>query len=250
MKKSERIYPYLLPSAFTAGNVLCGFLSIYSNFNKNFVMAGWYIMVAMIFDILDGRVARMSKGTSNFGAEFDSLADLVSFGMAPSLLVYFTLLYSSKVHLLGLFVSFFYLLCGAIRLARFNISPTSDHFSGMPIPGGAALMATIVLLNSKLPGSPFTRDIYFLLLFITLIGVMMVSNVPYPSLKKNKKNKKGLNRIIGIVFVSTVLIGIFVIPEESIFLMAISYAISGPIYSFYQFFENSGKSDRDKVTQF
>ncbi len=239
--KKNKLLSIILPAIFTSGNILCGFISIQyicrSNLgNMRFTYAAYFIILAMIFDIMDGRVARLTKGTSNFGAEFDSLADLVSFGAAPAVLVYFKYFSGhEEVSNLGIFISFIYLLCGAIRLARFNLNPTTDYFCGMPIPGGAALISTMVLFDSSLiTGQKLDTHIYFLLLFVTLIGIMMVSTVPYPCLKKNKGGKGKVNAAIKPIFSIIIIAGCIISPEKFFFLMAISYAISGPVYSFYQ----------------
>jgi CDP-diacylglycerol--serine O-phosphatidyltransferase len=238
MKKS---YCYILPSVFTAGNLFCGFLAIYFATVKQFETASWLILIAMVFDIMDGRVARLTKGTSEFGAEFDSIADVVSFGVAPAILILYAFFPGEDVFLQGMTAAFVYLLCGALRLARFNVSSASENFSGIPIPGGAAVVVTLVLFDGSIPGGISTHmenHRFFLLLFVTLISMMMVSTVPYPSLKKSKGQKGGINVLVNLIFILVIIFGCIISPEKFMFITAISYAISGPVYSFWLLFGN------------
>ena len=138
---------YLLPSLFTTGNVFCGFYAFIAVFNDMFYTAAWAIVFAIIFDVLDGRVARLTNTTSEFGEQYDSLADIISFGMAPAFLAYAWVL--KPYGRLGWMAAFLFLLCGALRLTRFNISQPdvkSQHFVGLPIPGAAAVIASIIIV--------------------------------------------------------------------------------------------------------
>ena len=138
---------YILPSLLTTGNLSAGFISVLLSIHSEFTMAAWCIILAILFDMLDGRVARWTNSTSNFGIELDSLADLVSFGVAPAVLMYQMVLYT--MHKPGMAISLFYVIAGAIRLARFNAKANSGEsstdFVGLPIPAGAGILASFVL---------------------------------------------------------------------------------------------------------
>jgi CDP-diacylglycerol--serine O-phosphatidyltransferase len=239
----KRVYCYVLPSIFTAGNLLCGFIAIVCLMKQQFSSSAWFILFAMIFDIMDGRIARLTKGISNFGAEFDSLADLVSFGAAPAALAFFTFFNTEKFFYLGIFACFVYLLCGALRLARYNVAPSSDNFTGMPIPGGAALIATVVLFNGMPQGADLGSDVYFLLMFIIFTAVMMISTVPYPSLKKNKIKAGAFSNFLKSLFTVLIIGGCIVSPEKFLFLMAVSYSVSGPAFSLVLFIRHILEND-------
>lgn len=215
---------YFLPNLMTAGNLFCGFVAIIRCIQAKFTettdgisgdfletiaktptqlyeQAIWFILVAVIFDMLDGRMARMTRKESLFGKEFDSLADVVSFGLAPALLVFFVLLSPTEgfplVRTIGGLVGFFYLLCAAVRLARYNVITTpllphakslpTDGFLGLPVPAAAGMVSSIVMVLNRfdLPAGAL-----FLPILLILIALLMVSNVRYPSLKTVGSNTK------------------------------------------------------------
>ncbi len=198
-KKALRKHLSIIPNSCTSMNLVCGFLSILAASHGEFLAAGWLILIANIFDILDGRLARLTSVESMFGAELDSLCDLVSFGVAPAFLVY-TRYFKDASSIVGMLVAVIFVLCGALRLARFNVTPHShkDVFEGMPIPGGAGILATMVIFELQ----------YFSLMkipqvaipFIVLItAFLMVSKIEYPAMKKTPKTNK--KRILGVVIV-------------------------------------------------
>jgi CDP-diacylglycerol--serine O-phosphatidyltransferase len=167
---------YLLPSLFTTGNVFCGFYAFIAVFNDQFVIAGWAIVLAIIFDVLDGRVARLTNTASEFGEQYDSLSDIISFGMAPAFLTYAWVL--KPYGRLGWMAAFLFLLCGALRLARFNITKSdvkSQHFIGLPIPGAAAVIASIVIAFEDI----FTTKLspIIMVVVVYLLAFLMVSNI-------------------------------------------------------------------------
>lgn len=209
---------YFLPNLMTAGNLFCGFMAVISCIHarlaetaatgdylgstpaEHYRFAVWLILGAAAFDVLDGRLARMGGRESLFGAEFDSLADVVSFGFAPAMLMFFFILSPSQgiplFRNIGWFLGFVYLLCAAIRLARFNVitnpllhrgqKELNKDFVGLPVPAAAATIAAIVLFLLKLIESDKTLKsgalgLPFLML---LVAVLMVSTVRYPSGKK------------------------------------------------------------------
>jgi len=212
---------YILPNLMTAGNLCCGFVAITLCINANYDMrsaavkvasdltpeaiahfkwAVWMIFAAAGFDALDGRLARMGGRESLFGAEFDSLADVVSFGIAPALMVFFLILSPTQGYPgfreVGAFLSFFYLLCAAIRLARFNVitnpllhrdaKDSSKDFVGLPVPAAAGTVAALVLALLHLAKNNRDLQHWALILppLLALIAVLMISTVRYPSGKQ------------------------------------------------------------------
>jgi CDP-diacylglycerol--serine O-phosphatidyltransferase len=200
--QAPKLRIYLLPNLFTAGNLFCGFLALTRiveaevstpDFNHTIRVAIFLIILACVFDLLDGRVARMGGFESPFGREFDSLADIISFGVAPAFLVYRIVLgdvFASHPQF-GWFIASIYLLCGAFRLARFNCLSAqssgggSKDFLGFPIPSAAGLVASLTLLIIQLNEN--SKDLgywkYFLAVVLLFLSAMMVSTVKYPSFK-------------------------------------------------------------------
>jgi len=171
---------YIIPSLFTIANMFCGFWSLLDASHGRFGRAAVLIIVAAVADMLDGRIARLTGSTSSFGAAYDSLADVVSFGTAPAFLVYRWGLRLQPDF--GLFFSFLFLVAGSIRLARFNSSGHDlGHFQGLPIPGGATAVALLVLI-SPAPVS-HTWFIPVVMVFVLCLSLLMVSNLEYRSFK-------------------------------------------------------------------
>jgi len=210
---------YLLPNLFTAGNMLCGFLAIKNCIEARFTsltpegraehynMAVWFILFACVCDLFDGRVARATKRESLFGAEFDSIADTVSFGVAPALMACFLVIkpeVTANVQLVTWLLAFIYLLCAGVRLARFNVltnplvpgnekRAAGGDFVGLPSPAAAGMIASLVLVLSDMMVSPGQRDPFeqavqhwpwVLLPVMLVISFLMISNVRFPSFKK------------------------------------------------------------------
>src|SRR5215831_6398802 len=191
---------YFLPNLLTAGNLFCGFVALTKiveadvdkgNFYQEITLALGFILLACIFDLFDGRVARMGGVDSPFGREFDSLADLISFGAAPAFLVHRVLLKDLGEHAdWGWFIASIYLICGAFRLARFNClaamgASGGKEFLGFPIPSAAGLVSSLTLLIIRL--NEHDRSLgkwkYLLVLVLLFLSAMMVSTVKYPSFK-------------------------------------------------------------------
>jgi CDP-diacylglycerol--serine O-phosphatidyltransferase len=199
---SEKLKIYFLPNLMTAGNLFCGFLALTkiveadpdaTNFITVIHEALFLILLACIFDLLDGRVARMGGNESPFGREFDSLADIVSFGAAPAFLVHRIVLKGVFVSYpqLGWFIASMYLICGAFRLARFNCLAAMNQggggkeFLGFPIPAAAGLVASLTLFLLWLEEKDFTLSKlrFALPVLLVFLSLMMVSEVKYPSFK-------------------------------------------------------------------
>jgi CDP-diacylglycerol--serine O-phosphatidyltransferase len=218
---------YLIPSLFTTGNLFCGFFSIISTFNGKYLHAAVFIVLAHLLDSLDGSVARLTKTTSQFGVEFDSQADLVSFGVAPGVLVYYWALVPWGTW--GLVAACLYVVCGALRLARFNVQARTvekKDFVGLPIPGAAEMIAAIVLLYHFLGGAGAANKQIVLLLVIYTLAGLMVSNFKYLSLKKLDLKKRYPFRIL----LSAILLITLTIAEPQIMLFTaiLLYTLSGP----------------------
>lgn len=233
---------YILPNLLTTGNLFFGFFSIVKSLQGNFVWAGSAILLAAVFDMLDGRVARMTNSTSEFGVQYDSLCDLVSFGLAPAFLTYqFGL---DGLGRIGWIICFLFLACGALRLARFNVQSaignSNGDFTGVPIPMAAAVIATYVLavmdirsgqselsnlgiLNPDWFAAPMTT--YFLAVITPLMSFVMVSNLAYRSHKA--LNIKGVKPFKLLTFAVAALGVTAYMPEIIGFLFTIIYALSG-----------------------
>ena len=216
---------YLLPNLFTTSALFAGFYAITGAINGHFEVAVISIFIAMILDGLDGRVARMTNTQSEFGAQYDSLADLVSFGVAPAAVAYAWGL--SSLGKLGWMVAFIYATCGALRLARFNVQhSTADkrYFQGLASPAAAALIAGYIwmLEEHQISGS---AAVYGLLVITSLSGLLMVSNIRYHSFKE--LNFTGKVPFMVAVIVMLVLALVYVAPPVVLFFICLLYAGSG-----------------------
>jgi len=213
---------YILPNLFTAGSVFSGMMSLIMSASGKYEYAAWLILLALIFDGLDGRVARMTKTTSKFGVEFDSLADIVSFGVAPAMLLY---QYCGLDYgRFGMVVSGLYVVFGAIRLARFNVTTSEIEpsvFIGVPIPTAAVFVSILILLYEK-----YTLDMYIPLLLATLfVAVLMVSNIRYPSFKKiDLKKANFIKVLVALVVIASTL---FIFPIEGLAILISVYLFFG-----------------------
>ena len=218
---------YLVPNLLTTGNLFSGFYAIVAVFNANYLHAALAILIAMAFDFLDGKSARLTKTTSRFGVEYDSLADLVSFGVAPGILIYSWAL--SHFGRAGWVAAFLFVVCGALRLARFNVqsgSGESKYFLGLPIPAAAGVIASLVVLDLHILRLGSEIKPFLILGFIYGLAFLMVSTFRYRSFKDfHLGNRKPFH-----VLVSAVL-GIIVLaaaPQVMLFALFAGYALSGP----------------------
>lgn len=220
---------YLIPSLFTTGNLICGFFSLVSTFNGDYFQASLFIILANVLDGLDGLVARMTKTTSQFGVELDSLADLVSFGVAPAVLVYYWALV--PWHTWGWLAACLYVVCGALRLARFNVqikNVEKSHFVGLPIPAAAEMIVATVLLYYSFGVEGAANKEVILLLVIYLLAGLMVSNFNYFSLKQKLVFKK--KHPFWVLVSGILLIKLFIVePQIMFFFTVLLYTLSGPL---------------------
>ena len=218
---------YLLPNLFTTGAMFAGFYAITSAINGRFETAAVSLFIAMVLDGLDGRVARLTNTQSEFGVQYDSLSDMVSFGVAPAVVMYLWSL--SDLQQVGLFAAFVHMAGGALRLARFNTQvdvADKRYFQGLPSPAAAAILAGGLWFSLEKGYDP--QSIQYLVLFFTIsTGLLMVSNFRYSSFKEiDLKNKVPfIATIIAMLVISFILAQ----PQRILFLLAVGYAASGPI---------------------
>ncbi|WP_300461161.1 CDP-diacylglycerol--serine O-phosphatidyltransferase [Desulfobacula sp.] len=218
---------YILPNLFTSMNLFCGYYSITASVQLRFVDAAIVILIGAVFDVLDGKIARATHTTSKFGIEYDSLADLMTFGLAPALLMFLWGL--DTMGRPGWSAAFLFTICGALRLARFNISTSSSSdFEGLPIPAAAAMTVSVVLFFSRLEISPEPYNLIFLVLMFWL-SFCMVSSFKYKSLKKVSFFKTmTFNKLVMLVLV---FVAIATEPYILLFVVFSAYVVSGPILS-------------------
>ncbi|WDL75058.1 CDP-diacylglycerol--serine O-phosphatidyltransferase [Helicobacter winghamensis] len=231
-----RIDPlYILPNLFTGASIYLGILAISYAFMGRFTLACWLVLVSLIFDGLDGRVARLTGTTSKFGVEFDSLADVVAFGVAPAMILFFyTGFHYGKF---GVVVAGLYVVFGAIRLARFNITTTQNEpnvFIGLPIPAAAVFVVSWLLFEIYL-SRIYSQYSYGILLFLMIaslaVSLLMVSNIRYPSFKKMNLEKFSFGKII--VLLMLVLAILFIYPIFTIVTLITLYVCFGPSRAMY-----------------
>lgn len=216
---------YLLPNLFTVGNLFCGFLAVVHAAAGRYDRGVIAVLAAIVLDGLDGRMARRFNATSRFGVEFDSLADLVSFGIAPAMLVYHWGLKPTADEF-GVFVSFMFALAGAVRLARFNLTSESiKNFQGLPTPAAAAVAVGLVYASPEWGGRITTVALCSMLLIG--LAVLQVSTIAYPSIKKVPLYRL---RFFGTLVVGGLLALIWYQSRIGIVALAAAYALSGPIY--------------------
>lgn len=232
------MYIYVLPNLMTTGNLFCGFYAVIQSIKGNFLFAAYAIVVAAIFDQLDGRLARLTRSTSKFGAEYDSLCDLVSFGMAPGVLLFLWAL--QPFGRLGWVACFLFVACGALRLARFNVQAhvvEKNYFQGLPIPMAAGIVASSVLAFQELQLEPMGN--YGLLAMTILLALVMVSNFRFRSFKDLDLKERLPFRylILGL----GVLVVVALYPEVMLFVLFMGYATLGAVFGVFKLGKNIRK---------
>ena len=218
---------FLLPATITSIGLLSGFYSMVSAVTGHFEVASVMIVIAFFCDGLDGRVARASRTSSQFGVEFDSLSDVVAFGVAPAMLAFSWAL--RPVGSIGIAVGGLYVLCGALRLARFNVqTATADksRFVGLPIPGAALMIATTSLAYSYFEFESPRMLCTLMVPFTLVLGGLMISRVPYPSFKTMKLEKRAQVELVITMMVLAAML--FAMPQLTAFLLSSAYVLSGP----------------------
>lgn len=220
--KKLRRTVYILPSVFTVGNIFAGFFAVISCLHGNYGNAAIAIGIAVVLDGLDGRIARLAGATSDFGLQLDSLADVLSFGIAPAVLIY-----SWGLEDLGNFsrlAAFVFLICGAMRLARFNIQVQDlRYFAGLPIPAGAGMIAATVHLLQDPPESVALKISLAGMTYV--LALLMISTIRYPSPKHLPltKGKSHLNVLVLALFVA----GVIWYSQQVLMILATTYVCSG-----------------------
>jgi CDP-diacylglycerol--serine O-phosphatidyltransferase len=244
-KKRNKKGIYILPNLFTSCSLFGGVYAIIAAIQGRYDAAAIAILISSIFDGLDGKIARLTNTTSQFGTEYDSLSDLVAFGVAPGLLAFEWSLKSFGRF--GWLAVFLYVICGALRLARFNIQKNnleSHRFKGLPIPGAAIFIATLVLFINSISGITENRHI-IIISTIYLLSFLMVSTIDYLSFKELELfKKKPFN-----VLVATILLFIVVAykPALMLFLFSTIYVISGPSIMLYHLTRRSKKTTHSMI---
>lgn len=222
---------YLLPNLFTTANLFAGFYSIMCAISGNFTVAAATVFVAMVLDGLDGRVARMTNTQSAFGAEYDSLSDMVAFGLAPAIIAYQWAL--SELGNVGLTIAFIYVACAALRLARFNTQigiVDKRWFIGLASPAAAGVVAGVVWALSDNGVGAVDLPVAVIILFAILValsGMLMVSNIKYYSFKD--LDIKGRVPFVAILVVVLAFAVVFSDPPRILLLLFLVYALSGPV---------------------
>jgi len=241
MKKTKSV----IPNLFTTLNIFCGFLALISIMEDKIVSACWLISLAAIFDVLDGQFARLTKTSSDFGIEFDSLADVISFGVVPAILLYKVFLF--RLGKLGIIISFLPLLFGGVRLARFNIlygNKAKTKFVGLPIPYSALWTASFIIFNYH-----FWDELYlsrYLIPQLLFICILMVSSVEYYTLPKISF-RHGRKNSIGIMIIIVALTILALRPSETYYPLTLIYILWGVIRFIYRIMKGS---ESDKTVEF
>ena len=232
-RRRRRIPPlrrgvYLLPNLFTSAGLISGFYSVIATLGHRYELAAIMILVAQACDVLDGRIARLTRSSSSFGEQYDSLADLVAFGVAPGILVYQWALVPWGRW--GWLAATLYVTCGALRLARFNVqvgSVEKRHFVGLPIPAAADVIATTVLLFYYFGGAGAPNKRILMLLVIYAVAGLMVSEIRYFSFKEIKlHHRHPFQVLLGLIVLIMLTIAA---PQPVLFLAIVTYALSGPV---------------------
>lgn len=219
---------FLVPSSVTVVGIFCGFLALISAIHGSFEYAAKCIGLAIILDGIDGRVARRLNATSAFGREFDSLSDVIAFGVAPAVLFY-CWGFSQSADEFGVLAGFIYVVCTAARLARFNVATTDDpksYFVGLPSPGAAAAIASVVYAYPEAISSDWAAG--FLLCYLMLVGALMVTTIPFFSVKKIKftRDQQKLYLLLLAFFVAIA----WKYNRLVILLISTAYALSGLVF--------------------
>lgn len=227
-----KMHIYVLPNLLTTGNMFSGFFAIIYAIKGSYVIASFAIVAAAIFDLLDGRVARMTDSTSQFGKEYDSLSDLLSFGVAPGLLLFLWAL--QPFGRVGWLASFFYVACGALRLARYNVQAevieSKAYFQGLPIPMAAGIVASTVLAFNEMDWTAHRSHVVLGIAF--LLGFVMVSEFPYRSFKDIdlKERLPFPYLVLGVL----VFVAIAYHPEVMLFVLFLTYAVLGAVVGLFR----------------
>ncbi|NWF52556.1 MAG: CDP-diacylglycerol--serine O-phosphatidyltransferase [Nitrospirae bacterium] len=237
---------YLLPTTLTICGMFFGFYSILAALKENYIHAAWAILIANVFDGLDGWVARLTHSTTKFGIELDSLSDLVAFGVAPAVVLYKWAL--TPFGRIGWSTAFLFMVCGALRLARYNVqmgSAESKAFTGMPIPGAAAVIATLIIFYYEIWELKPEKN-YLILLLSIFLSMLMVSTLRFHGAKElNLSKRKPFSILVAIVIIFTFII---VHPPIALFLFAMAYLFGGIIENVILYYRKRKQISKTGVT--
>ncbi len=231
-KTKKKVAIYILPSLFTTGNLLAGFYALLSCYNGHTYRSAAAILLAILLDIMDGKIARLTRTASEFGKEYDSLADFISFGVAPAALLYVWAL--KPYGRVGWLAALLFVICSALRLARFNVmsrqSPDED-FIGLPAPAAAGVVASMVILDEGILLTISSMPL-LLALMAYFLAFLMVSNLRYRSFKQvNIHKRRPFNLIVGLALTIIILV---VIPQIAFFIIMMTYTLSSPLEKLLQ----------------
>ncbi len=234
---------YILPSLFTVGNLFCGFAAVIQASLGRYALSAVFIIVAGVLDGLDGRIARLTGTTSEFGVEFDSLADIVSFGVAPAFLVFCWVLH--PLGRIGWLAAFVFVICAAMRLARFNIAghrTEKRYFAGLPSPAAAGTAAAVVFAFPEPTGLAWLPAASLPLMIG--LAVLMVSRFRYRAFKD--LNLHSRQSYINILLIAAVLVGVVMKPRITLLSAGLLYVLSGPVLYMWSITVRNRKAvDRD-----
>lgn len=237
MKNSKNV----IPGIFTTLNLFCGFLAIIKIFDDRIIHGCWLIVLAAVFDTLDGQFARLTKSSSHFGIEFDSLADVVSFGVAPAILLY--QVYFEKFGILGIMLGFSPLIAGTVRLARFNVQITDSrqsYFSGLPITMAALTFAAFFIFQYHLWDELILTRI--MVPQVALVCILMVSTIKYYAFPKfPPKFKQQHTFLIILLVIGIVFFVLF--PQETLYPVCIIYILYGILQSILRIIKTTGNNN-------
>lgn len=241
MKRTRRFRRgiYLLPTLFTIGNLFCGYSSVVAAFDGRYGRAALYIIIAGVLDGLDGRIARMTGTASEFGLQFDSLADCVSFGLAPAVLARTWAL--GTLERVGSWIAFLFLVCAAMRLARFNLRKHLEdrrYFAGLPSPIAAGTLACFAYAFPARQEA--TAAAVALALFVSLLGLLMVSRLRYRSFKELDWHRR--RSYVYVLPLAAALVGIVIYPAWGLPLAATVYMLSAPASNLWSLARRRGRS--------
>lgn len=246
MKPQTKVkYKLLVPNFFTIGNMFCGFISIIYSFNQEFIMALWAILFGAAFDAFDGKIARYLNSSSEFGVEYDSLSDVITFGAAPSFMIY-NAFFTGQLTPFAL-ISFFPLLFGSIRLARFNADLQGfdkEEFKGLPIPLGALTISSgVVFWLFVWPGG--SENLRIFIAIIILVSVLMVSKIKYPTMPNFAlKHARPIDRMVFFTIIFGVL-AVVLWREIAFFPIMLVVALSGVVYWLIDWLKSSRQTGSD-----
>lgn len=235
MMRKLRTSNSIIPNLFTSMNMFCGFLSIINASQGKFLYAAWLIIIAAIFDALDGMVARLTNSSSALGVELDSLSDVVSFGAAPSFLIYSTYLFQFDAA--GIIISSFLMIAGGFRLARFNVQLVGfdkDSFNGLPIPTSALTMATFILTFYEIKTGYNEPESLLIIPLILVLSILMVSTIKYDTFPKLAPST--LTKKPWLIFAALAGIVLLIITSgKALFYMFVLYILFGIFRQGFQY---------------